>query len=121
MNSRNRTCLERFGDRVTFERIERRLYGHGIAAIPNLIKPLIGDTTPDAVVQSQNGRELVNLTRCANHDAQSDAGDAPAGEGLHPNARVHGRADAGSNAQSHGQPDATHDGRCSATCCSAND
>lgn len=121
MNSRNRTYLERFGDRVRFERIERRLYGHDIAAIPNLIKPLIGDTTPDAVVQPQNARELVNLTRCAKDDAQGDASDAAAGEGSRPDARVHGRADAGSDAQSHGQPVATHDWRCSATCCSAND
>ncbi len=30
-----------FGERVTFERLERKLYGHDIAAMPSLIKPLV--------------------------------------------------------------------------------
>jgi len=55
----------KFGDRVTFDETERRLYGHDIAAIPNLVKPLIGDTTPDAVVQPQSEEELVELARWA--------------------------------------------------------
>ena len=34
------------GPHVTFERRERRLYGHDIAAMPSLVRPLVGDTTP---------------------------------------------------------------------------
>ena len=40
-----------FGPRVNFDRTERTLYGHDIAAIPSLVKPLVGNTTPDAVTQ----------------------------------------------------------------------
>ncbi|UCE18672.1 MAG: FAD-binding oxidoreductase [Gemmatimonadota bacterium] len=56
---------ETFGDRVAFQRIERKLYGHDIAAMPSLFKPLIGDTTPDAVVQPINEGEVVELVRWA--------------------------------------------------------
>ena len=48
-----------FDNRVSFRKLERKLYGHDIAAMPSLIKPLIGDTTPSAVVQPQNEEELV--------------------------------------------------------------
>lgn len=65
MNARQKTFLERFGNRATTDRVERKLYGHDIAAIPNLIKPLIGDTTPDAVVQPQDERELAELVQWA--------------------------------------------------------
>jgi len=58
--------LERdFGDRVTFDDTERMLYGHDIASMPRLVKPLIGDTTPHAVVQPQNEEEIVGLVRWA--------------------------------------------------------
>jgi FAD/FMN-containing dehydrogenase len=53
------------GRHVTFERRERRLYGHDIAAMPSLIKPLVGDTTPDAVVQPTSEEQLVELVRWA--------------------------------------------------------
>jgi Fe-S oxidoreductase/FAD/FMN-containing dehydrogenase len=56
---------EKFGDRVSFRRVERKLYGHDIAAMPSLFKPLIGDTTPDAVVQPETEEELVELVRWA--------------------------------------------------------
>jgi Fe-S oxidoreductase/FAD/FMN-containing dehydrogenase len=54
-----------FGPHVTFERRERRLYGHDIAAMPSLVKPLVGDTTPDAVVQPSSEEQLVELVRWA--------------------------------------------------------
>jgi Fe-S oxidoreductase/FAD/FMN-containing dehydrogenase len=61
-----RTYLEnKYGSRVSFRRIERKLYGHDIAAMPGLIKPLIGDTTPDAVVQPKTEEELIELIRWA--------------------------------------------------------
>lgn len=57
---------EKFGARVTFDETERVLYGHDIAAMPKLFKPLIGNTTPDAVVQPENEEELVALIKWAN-------------------------------------------------------
>jgi len=54
-----------FQDRVTFDDVERMLYGHDIAAMPSLIKPLIGNTIPDAVVQPASEEELQKLTSWA--------------------------------------------------------
>lgn len=57
--------LDKFSDRVTFDVIERILYGHDIAAMPKLFKPLIGDTKPDAVVQPETEDELVEIVKWA--------------------------------------------------------
>ena len=66
INGKLRTELrQRFGNRVSFRKLERKLYGHDIAAIPGLIKPLIGKTIPDAVVQPETEKELVELVRWA--------------------------------------------------------
>jgi Fe-S oxidoreductase/FAD/FMN-containing dehydrogenase len=66
ISTKQRSYLEReFGDRVSFSKTERKLYSHDIAAVPSLIKPLVGDTTPDAVVQPQTEDELVELVRWA--------------------------------------------------------
>ena len=66
INAENRTHLEQgFGSRVSFRKVERMLYGHDIAALPGLIKPLVGDTTPDAVVQPTSEKELQDLVRWA--------------------------------------------------------
>ncbi len=54
-----------FGDRVTFEKTERVLYSHDIAAMPKLFKPLIGNTVPDVVVQPSNEDELVEVVKWA--------------------------------------------------------
>ncbi len=56
---------ERFGNRANFNKNERVLYSHDIAAVPSLVRPLIGDTTPDAVVQPQTEEELVALVQWA--------------------------------------------------------
>lgn len=48
-----------------FDKTERVLYGHDIAAIPNLVKPIVGDTTPDGVVQPQNEQELIDIVQYA--------------------------------------------------------
>jgi Fe-S oxidoreductase/FAD/FMN-containing dehydrogenase len=55
-----------FGSRVTFEQLERKMYSHDIAAMPKLIKPLIGSTIPDAVVQPENEAQLIELMQWAN-------------------------------------------------------
>jgi Fe-S oxidoreductase/FAD/FMN-containing dehydrogenase len=57
---------EKFGKRVNFDEVERILYSHDVGAIPSLVKPLIGDALPDAIVQPQNEAELVELVSWAN-------------------------------------------------------
>ncbi|MFH1151136.1 MAG: FAD-binding and (Fe-S)-binding domain-containing protein [Actinomycetota bacterium] len=57
----------RFANRVNFDPVERRLYGHDIGALPHLVRPLVGRTTPDAVVQPESEEELVELARWAFH------------------------------------------------------
>ncbi len=66
LNNAARVYLEReFGRRVTFDATERTLYSHDIAAMPGLVKPLIGNTKPDAVVQPENSEELVKVVKLA--------------------------------------------------------
>jgi Fe-S oxidoreductase/FAD/FMN-containing dehydrogenase len=60
-----RYLQETFGSRVSFNRTERKLYGHDIAALPKLVKPFVGKTIPDGVVQPENEEELVALARWA--------------------------------------------------------
>jgi len=66
IDNKLRTDLEKkFGNRVSFRKSERKLYGHDIAVVPGLIKPVIGQTIPDAVVQPQAENELVEFLRWA--------------------------------------------------------
>ncbi|HWQ13615.1 MAG TPA: FAD-binding and (Fe-S)-binding domain-containing protein [Roseiflexaceae bacterium] len=65
MKIEHRTFLERFGERVTFDPTERRLYGHDVGAVPGLIALLMRGTTPDAVVQPNGEQELAALARWA--------------------------------------------------------
>jgi Fe-S oxidoreductase/FAD/FMN-containing dehydrogenase len=65
IDAAQQTYLEKFGNRVSFNPIERKMYSHDIAAMPNLVKPLIGNTIPEAVVQPQNEAELVELVQWA--------------------------------------------------------
>ncbi len=66
VGGKQRTYLEeKFGDRVNFRKTERKLYGHDIAAMPALIKPMVGSTVPDAVVQPETEEELVALVKWA--------------------------------------------------------
>ncbi|MEW6143007.1 MAG: FAD-binding and (Fe-S)-binding domain-containing protein [Chloroflexota bacterium] len=66
VTSKQRSYLEKeFGGRACFRETERVLYGHDIAAIPGLVKPFIGNTTPEAVIQPETTEELVKLVRWA--------------------------------------------------------
>lgn len=56
---------ERFGQRVNFDKTECKLYGHDIAAMPSLFKPLIGNTIPEGVVQPVSEAELRELVQWA--------------------------------------------------------
>ena len=84
MNNKQQSYLkEKFGSRVNFQKTERKLYGHDIAAIPGLIKPLIGNTIPDAVVQPETEQELAELVRWAveNNIPLTPRGKATSGYG----------------------------------------
>jgi len=83
MHTQQHAFLERFGERVSFDPIERRLYGHDIAAIPSLVAPLIGNTTPDAVVQPESEQDLVELVRwaAAEHIPLTPRGKSTSGYG----------------------------------------
>ena len=74
---------QKFGQRVNFEKLERKLYGHDIAAIPSLVKPLIGAAVPDAVVQPENEAELADILRRASLEnvAVTPRGKASSGYG----------------------------------------
>src|SRR4030042_268293 len=84
INSKQKSYLEtRFGNRVNFRRTERKLYGHDIAAMPAIIRPFIGDTVPEAVVQPASEAELVELVRWAgeNNVPLTPRGKATSGYG----------------------------------------
>jgi FAD/FMN-containing dehydrogenase len=84
LTTRQRTYLQdNFGSRVNFNKTERKLYGHDIAGMPGLLKPLVGDTTPEAVVQPETEQELVQLVRWAaqNHVPVTPRGKASSGYG----------------------------------------
>jgi Fe-S oxidoreductase/FAD/FMN-containing dehydrogenase len=74
---------KKFGTRVSFRRVERKLYSHDIAAMPSLIRPFIGNTTPEAVVQPETEEELAELVHWASEKgiALTPRGKASSGYG----------------------------------------
>jgi len=83
MNFQLQSSLEKISQRVNFDRTERMLYSHDIAAMPGLVKPLIGNPIPDAVVQPLDEAELVALVLWANQNrvALTPRGKASSGYG----------------------------------------
>ncbi|MBN2105731.1 FAD-binding oxidoreductase [bacterium] len=66
MNLDQKQHLEdQFGNRVRFDKTECIMYSHDIASMPSLVKPLIGKSLPDAVIQPKNEEELAALMRWA--------------------------------------------------------
>jgi FAD/FMN-containing dehydrogenase len=56
---------ETFGPRVTFDPLERTFYGHDVGSLPSLVKPLVGNTLPAAVVQPLTEEQVVQLVAIA--------------------------------------------------------
>lgn len=83
MNQELLDSLESVVTRVNTDRVERKLNSHDIAAMPILIKPLLGNTLADAVVQPQSEAELVRLVQWANqhHVPLTPRGKATSGYG----------------------------------------
>ena len=57
-----------FGAWVSFDEEERRIYSHDVAAIPKLIRPIVGRATADAIVQPETEAQLVQLVHWANRE-----------------------------------------------------
>ena len=84
LNGEHRSYLaKKFGNRVSFDRLERKLYGHDIAVFPSLVKPVIGKAIPEAIVQPESEEELVDLVRWAREEsvALTPRGKATSGYG----------------------------------------
>ena len=65
MKAKDRDELkERFGERVSFEKVERQVYSHDTASLPGLVKRLI-HSVPEAIVQPIDTDEVVFLTQFA--------------------------------------------------------
>ena len=58
-----------FGDRISFDEIERKIYSHDVGELPRLIKPVMGNTLADAVVQPASETELAALVKWARENA----------------------------------------------------
>lgn len=65
ISNKQREFLSKFGDRVRYDKTERILYSHDVGALPTIVKPLIGSTLPDAIVQPANEEELIDLMKWA--------------------------------------------------------
>ena len=84
INAKQKSWMEeKFRDRACFRKLERKLYGHDIAAMPSLFMPLIGNTVPDAVVQPISEEEIVELVQWAreNNVPLTPRGKASSGYG----------------------------------------
>ena len=57
-----------FGAWVSFDEEERRIYSHDVAAIPKLMRPIVGHAVADAVVQPGTEDELIKLVHWANRE-----------------------------------------------------
>jgi Fe-S oxidoreductase/FAD/FMN-containing dehydrogenase len=56
---------ERFDSRFTNDLLERKIYSHDVGVMPPLVKPLIGRSIANGVVQPRNEDEIVDLVRWA--------------------------------------------------------
>lgn len=57
---------EIFGHRVNFKKRERHYYGHDIGTLPTMVKPLLGNSEPAAIVKIESEDEAVRLINFAN-------------------------------------------------------
>ena len=60
---------DQFGERVTFDKTERKLYSHDVGSMPKLIHPLLGSTLADGVVQPLSEEKLVWMARWASDNS----------------------------------------------------
>jgi Fe-S oxidoreductase/FAD/FMN-containing dehydrogenase len=58
----------KFGKRASFNKLERKLYSHDIASMPSMVRPLVGNTTPRAVVLVDSETEVIDLVKWASQN-----------------------------------------------------
>lgn len=51
--------------RISFDELERKIYAHDMGVLPSMVKPLVGNPIPDAIVQPVNEEELIKLVHIA--------------------------------------------------------
>ena len=54
-----------FGEDVSFDRVERKLYSHDVGSIPKLVKPFTAGGLAGGVVRPKDEASLVQLVRAA--------------------------------------------------------
>jgi Fe-S oxidoreductase/FAD/FMN-containing dehydrogenase len=57
--------VQSFGARVAFDELERMFYSHDVGSLPSLVKPLVGNTLPAAIVQPLTEEQVVQLMSLA--------------------------------------------------------
>lgn len=74
---------EKFQNRVSFDDLERRIYAHDMAAIPEMVKPLVGNPIPGGIVQPADEAELLEIIKLAleNDISLTPRGKATSGYG----------------------------------------
>jgi Fe-S oxidoreductase/FAD/FMN-containing dehydrogenase len=60
-----RQLQETFGPRVAFDKLERMFYSHDVGSLPSLVKPLVGNTLPAAVVQPLTEEQVIQVVAFA--------------------------------------------------------
>lgn len=55
-----------WGNRVSFDELERKIYAHDMGVIPAMVKPLLGNPVPDGIVQPVSEEELIQIVNLAN-------------------------------------------------------
>jgi len=59
---------EHFGNYFNDDRLECKIYSHDVGVMPPLVKPLIGKSLADGIVQPRNEAEIIELVRWANQN-----------------------------------------------------
>ncbi len=74
---------EKFGTRICFDDVERKIYAHDMGVMPSMVKPLVGNPVPDGIVQPINENELLYLVKFASEEglALTPRGKATSGYG----------------------------------------
>jgi len=60
--------ISRFSKRANFNELERKIYAHDMGVMPSMVKPLVGDTIPDGIVQPESEQELIDLVKLAGRE-----------------------------------------------------
>ena len=66
--AQKRWLRQQFGNRVSTDLMERRIYSHDVGVMPPLVRPLIGKALADAVVQPEGEEEILELVRWARRE-----------------------------------------------------